>query len=51
MPPLPEAHCRYVSEWTAPKLRRGLSADQAEVDALTVSPEACETTVVRYTPA
>ncbi|MFD6684188.1 HNH endonuclease family protein [Micromonospora parva] len=51
MPPLPEAHCRYVGEWTATKLRWGLSADQAEVDALTVYAEACETTVVHYTPA
>ena len=51
MPPLPDAHCRYVGEWTATKLRWGLSADQAEVDALTVYAEACETTVVHYTPA
>ncbi|MGW5003078.1 HNH endonuclease family protein [Streptomyces hydrogenans] len=51
MPPLPEAHCRYVGEWTATKLRWGLSADQAEVDALSVYAEACETTVVHYTPA
>lgn len=51
MPPLPEAHCRYVSEWTATKLRWGLSADQTEVDALTVYAESCETTVVHYTPA
>ncbi len=33
MPPLPEEHCRYVGEWTATKLRWGLAADQAEVDA------------------
>lgn len=32
-------------------LRWGLSADQAKVDALTVYAEACETTVVPYTPA
>ncbi|MEV7535457.1 HNH endonuclease family protein [Streptomyces hydrogenans] len=51
MPPLPDAHCRYVSEWTATKLRWGLSADQAEVDALSVYAEACETTVVHYIPA
>ncbi|MFJ6452626.1 HNH endonuclease family protein [Streptomyces hydrogenans] len=51
MPPLPEAHCRYVSEWTATKLRWGLAADQAEIDALSVYAEACETTVVHYTPA
>ncbi|MFE1349551.1 HNH endonuclease family protein [Streptomyces sp. NPDC058757] len=51
MPPLPEAHCRYVGEWTATKLRWGLSVDQAEADALGVYAEACETTVVHYTPA
>ncbi|MFF6794356.1 HNH endonuclease family protein [Streptomyces filamentosus] len=51
MPPLPEAHCRYIGEWTATKLRWGLSADQAEADALAVYAEACETTVVHYTPA
>ncbi|MCX5229658.1 HNH endonuclease family protein [Streptomyces sp. NBC_00233] len=51
MPPLPEAHCRYVSEWTATKLRWGLAADQGEADALKVYAEACETTVVHYTPA
>ncbi|MET9725429.1 HNH endonuclease family protein [Streptomyces zaomyceticus] len=51
MPPLPDAHCRYVSEWVATKLRWGLAADQGEVDALKVYAEACETTVVHYTPA
>ncbi|MFB6900757.1 HNH endonuclease family protein [Streptomyces hydrogenans] len=51
MPPLPEAHCRYVGEWAATKLRWGLSADQAKIDALKVYAEACETTVVHYTPA
>ncbi|MGW3377403.1 HNH endonuclease family protein [Streptomyces hydrogenans] len=51
MPPLPDAHCRYVGEWTATKLRWGLSVDQAEADALKVYAEACETTVVHYTPA
>ncbi|MFD0153731.1 hypothetical protein ACWGQ4_11620 [Streptomyces sp. NPDC055721] len=29
----------------------GLAADQGEADALTVYAEACETTVVHYTPA
>ncbi|MET9952422.1 hypothetical protein ABZ135_12860 [Streptomyces sp. NPDC006339] len=51
VPPLPDAHCRYVGEWIAMKLRWGLSADRVEVDALTVHAEACETTVVHYTPA
>lgn len=49
-PPLPDAHCRYVGEWTATKLRRGLTAYQAEADALRVYAESsCETTVVHYT--
>ncbi|MFB7938305.1 HNH endonuclease family protein [Streptomyces sp. NPDC056049] len=51
MPPLPDVHCRYVGEWTSTKLRWGLSVDQAEADALAVYAEACETTVVHYTPA
>ncbi|MFB7345859.1 HNH endonuclease family protein [Streptomyces hydrogenans] len=51
MPPLPDAHCRYIGEWTATKLRWNLAADQAEADALKVYAEACETTVVHYTPA
>ncbi|MEU2236147.1 HNH endonuclease family protein [Streptomyces vietnamensis] len=51
MPPLPDAHCRYVGEWTATKLRWGLTVDQTEADALAVYAQACETTVVHYTPA
>ncbi|MFC9344224.1 HNH endonuclease family protein [Streptomyces sp. NPDC057020] len=51
MPPLPDAHCRYVSEWVATKLRWGLTVDQGEANALKVYGEACETTVVHYTPA
>ncbi|WP_143664509.1 hypothetical protein [Streptomyces sp. NRRL B-24572] len=51
MPPLPDAHCRYVGEWTATKLRWGLAADQAEADALNVYVEACEGTVVHFAPA
>ncbi|MGW6569800.1 HNH endonuclease family protein [Streptomyces sp. NPDC054975] len=52
MPPAPGATCRYLAEWTATKLRWGLSADQAEIDALKVyAGGPCETTVVHYTPA
>ncbi|MGW3377424.1 HNH endonuclease family protein [Streptomyces hydrogenans] len=51
MPPAPDAQCRYIGEWTATKLRWGLTVDQAEADALKVYAEACETTVVHYTPA
>ncbi|MFE5902177.1 HNH endonuclease family protein [Streptomyces sp. NPDC056488] len=51
MPPLPDANCRYISEWVVTKLRWGLAVDQGEADALKVYAEACETTVVHYTPA
>ncbi|MGW3387169.1 HNH endonuclease family protein [Streptomyces cinereoruber] len=51
MPPLPDAHCRYIGEWTATKLRWGLTVDPAESEALKVYAEACETTVVHYNPA
>lgn len=51
MPPNPDAQCRYIAEWAVTKLRWGLSADQSEAEALTVFAEACETTVVHYTPA
>ncbi|MFE3074231.1 HNH endonuclease family protein [Streptomyces sp. NPDC059247] len=51
VPPLPEAHCRYIGEWVSTKLRWGLTTDQGEADALGVYAETCEATVVRYTPA
>ncbi|MEW1906219.1 HNH endonuclease family protein [Streptomyces sp. NPDC086147] len=51
MPPLPDAHCRYIGEWTATKLRWGLTVDQTEAEALKVYAEACETTIVHYNPA
>ncbi|MFC8176697.1 HNH endonuclease family protein [Streptomyces sp. NPDC057325] len=51
MPPLPDAHCRYIGEWTATKLRWNLTVDPAESEALKVYAEACETTVVHYNPA
>ncbi|MGA5499430.1 HNH endonuclease family protein [Streptomyces cinereoruber] len=51
MPPLPDAHCRYIGEWTATKLRWGLTVDQTEAEALKVYAAACETTVVHYNPA
>ncbi|MET9624883.1 HNH endonuclease family protein [Streptomyces sp. NPDC006464] len=51
MPPSPDATCRYVAEWTGTKLRWGLSADQAEADALNVYAEGpCQNAVVHYTP-
>ncbi|GGT26779.1 hypothetical protein GCM10010222_80760 [Streptomyces tanashiensis] len=52
MPPLPDAHCRYVSEWVATKLRWGLSADQGEAEALKAYAQGpCEASVVHYTTA
>ncbi|MFJ3786326.1 HNH endonuclease family protein [Streptomyces sp. NPDC090093] len=51
MPPLPDAHCRYIGEWTATKLRWDLAVDQSEAEALKVYAEACETIVVHYNPA
>lgn len=48
MPPLPDAHCRYIGERFATKLRWGLAADQSEADSLEVYADACETTVVHY---
>ncbi|MER7623856.1 HNH endonuclease family protein [Streptomyces sp. NPDC126503] len=52
MPPAPGATCRYLAEWTATKLRWGLAADQAEIDAINVyAGGPCQTTVVHYTTA
>ncbi len=51
MPPLPDAHCHYIGEWTATKLRCDLAVDQTEAEALKVYTEACETTIVHYNPA
>ncbi|MEU0413575.1 HNH endonuclease family protein [Streptomyces griseorubiginosus] len=52
MPPAPTATCRYLAEWTATKLRWGLSADQSEIDTLNVyAGGPCQMTVVHYTPA
>ncbi|MFD6760549.1 hypothetical protein [Streptomyces roseolus] len=48
MPPLPDAHCRHVGEWTATELRWGLAADQVEADALKAYAETCETTVALH---
>ncbi len=52
MPPAPNATYRYLAEWTATKLRWGLSADQSEIDAINVyAGGPCEMTVVHSTPA
>ncbi|MEW1927874.1 HNH endonuclease family protein [Streptomyces sp. NPDC088360] len=52
LPPLPSAHCRYVSEWAATKLRWDLAADPAELDAIAVFASGqCKDTAVTYTAA
>ena len=52
MPPAQSATCRYLSEWTATKLRWGLTADQAEIDAIKVyAGGPCDEQVVHYVPA
>lgn len=52
LPPLPSAHCRYVSEWVATKLRWDLAADPAELDAVAVFASGqCKDTAVIYTAA
>lgn len=52
MPSAPEARCRYVGEWVSAKLRRQLTADDRELEALKVYADGpCQDTIVRYTPA
>lgn len=52
LPPLPSAHCRYVSEWVSTKLRWDLAADPAELDAVAVFASGqCKDTAVIYTAA
>lgn len=51
MPPAASAHCRYATEWTATKLRWGLSVDPAEADALQSFAAECPAALVEYEPA
>ncbi|MFI2214904.1 HNH endonuclease family protein [Streptomyces sp. NPDC020141] len=51
LPPAADALCRYLSEWTATKLRWGLAADQAERDRLLSLSTGCAGTAVTWTPA
>ncbi|MET9971326.1 HNH endonuclease family protein [Streptomyces sp. NPDC006356] len=51
LPPSVEVACRYTSEWIATKLRWGLTADAAELEALAQHAEACPGTTVTYEPA
>lgn len=51
LPPARSAHCRYAVEWTATKLRWGLTADPAEVAALHALAEQCPGATVEFEPA
>ncbi|GAA2768863.1 hypothetical protein GCM10010103_79070 [Streptomyces paradoxus] len=51
LPPAAEAHCRYVAEWAATKLRWSLAADEAEVAALREVAVGCPEQTVTYEPA
>ncbi|WP_323377122.1 HNH endonuclease family protein [Streptomyces smaragdinus] len=51
LPPAPEAVCRYATEWTATKLRWGLTIDTAEQIALQALAVSCPTSTVVYEPA
>ncbi|QPJ97002.1 HNH endonuclease family protein [Streptomyces clavuligerus] len=51
LPPAPGALCRYLSEWTATKLRWNLTADTTERTRLIALSTQCTTTKVTWTPA
>ncbi|WP_330328135.1 HNH endonuclease family protein [Streptomyces pseudovenezuelae] len=51
LPPVAEAHCRYVAEWVGTKLRWNLTADDAELAALSEAAESCPERTVTYEPA
>ncbi|MFH8935194.1 GmrSD restriction endonuclease domain-containing protein [Streptomyces griseosporeus] len=51
LPPATDAHCRYVAEWVGTKLRWKLTADNAELAALSEAAEACPERSVTYEPA
>jgi hypothetical protein len=51
LPPAETTHCGYAADWVATKLRWKLTADQAEIAALTTLAGACPDTVVAYEPA
>ncbi|MGW7084516.1 HNH endonuclease family protein [Streptomyces sp. NPDC054871] len=49
MPPLPGAHCRYLSDWVSTKLRWDLASNPAELDAIAVFANGeCKNTSVIY---
>ncbi|MEU3001282.1 HNH endonuclease family protein [Streptomyces sp. NPDC006995] len=51
MPPAQSATCTYLADWTATKLRWGLTADETEQAALLELAEPCTDSTVEYEPA
>ncbi|WP_329043544.1 HNH endonuclease family protein (plasmid) [Streptomyces sp. NBC_00178] len=51
LPPAETAHCTYGADWTATKLRWGLTADDTERAALLKLAGACPDTTVQFEPA
>ncbi|GAB2990683.1 hypothetical protein GCM10023080_065530 [Streptomyces pseudoechinosporeus] len=51
LPPAGAAQCTYAADWTATKLRWGLTADKAELTALNKLATNCPDTTVTYEPA
>ncbi|MFE3431146.1 HNH endonuclease family protein [Streptomyces sp. NPDC059171] len=51
MPPAQSATCTYLTDWTATKLRWGLTADETEQAALLELAEPCTDSTVEYEPA
>ncbi|WP_374684311.1 hypothetical protein [Streptomyces sp. ODS05-4] len=51
MPSAAGAHCRYLTEWVATKLRWGLTVDPAERGALVGRAEDCPAALVHFTPS
>ncbi|WP_189908764.1 HNH endonuclease family protein [Streptomyces capillispiralis] len=51
LPPAAGAHCRYAAEWAGTKLRWALTADTAELAALSDLAAACPDQTVTYEPA
>ncbi len=51
MPPAQSAQCTYLADWTATKLRWGLTAEDKERAALETYAKDCPGTVVKYEPA
>lgn len=51
MPPSGDAHCTYLSDWVATKLRWGLTVDTGEQAGLRQTARGCGNTTVEYTTA